>query len=471
MNRFKKIVIFTIIFMTFFLPFTTLKAADINSNTITNEINQTNDINETNLNLTDYNPDNISTSAEAAILMDAKTGKILYSKNANTRLYPASTTKLMTAILTLENCNLNDVVTVSHNAVYSVPVGYSHANLVEGEELTVEQLLNVLLIPSANDAAVALAEHVAGSVEEFATLMNNKAKELGCLNTHFVNPNGVHDDNHYSTAYDMALIGRYAMKFSDILRIAKVTQYSLPSTNKYDGDERIFNTTNNLINPNAKYYYQYATGLKTGYTDKSGSCIVSSATKNNVQLLATVMGCESSDDREKDCINLFDYGFENYSYQNLIESNELIDTVQVNGATTETENLSIYTKDDINILIKNSIDVESLERNVEINDNLIAPISKDAVVGTVSYTIDGETYSTELIAGSDVQASDFELIIFRTLLILLIFILFIIIISKLNKPRKRRGSSHSANHSKRTKSKKKSRKGGRYKFTQINEYL
>ena len=175
--------------------------------------------------------------------------------------------------------------------------------------------------------------------------------------------------------------------------------------------------------------------------------------------------------KESNLINLFDYGFENYSYQNLIESNELIDTVQVNGATTETENLSIYTKDDINILLKNSIDVESLKRNVEINDNLIAPISKDAVVGTVSYTIDGETYSTELIAGSDVQASDFELIIFRTLLILLIFILFIIIISKLNKPRKRRGSSHSANHSKRTKSKKKSRKDGRYKFTQINQYL
>lgn len=465
MNRFKRIVIFTIIFMTFLLPITTIMATDINSNTT--------DTNNTSIDISDYNPDNISTNSESVILMDSKTGKILYSKNANTKQYPASTTKLMTAILTLENCNLNDVVTISHNAIYSIPVGYTHANLVEGEKLTVEQLLNVLLIPSANDAAVALAEHISGSVEEFATLMNNKAKELGCLDTHFVNPNGVHDDNHYSTAYDLAIIGRYAMRFSDILRIVKVSQYTLPTTNKYDKEDRIFNTTNNLINPNDEYYYQYTTGLKTGYTDKSGSCIVATATKNNVQLLAVVLGSETAEEREKDCINLFDYGFENYSYQNLIESNELIDTVQVNGATTETENLSIYTKDDINVLLKNSIDVENLEKTVEINDNLIAPISKDAVVGTVSYTIDGETYSTELIAGNDVQASDFELIIFRTLLILLIFILFILIISKLNKPRKRKGSSHSANYSKRTKSKKKSnsRKGGRYKFTQINEYL
>lgn len=465
MNRFKRIVIFTIIFMTFLLPITTIMATDINSNTT--------DTNNTSIDISDYNPDNISTNSESVILMDSKTGKILYSKNANTKQYPASTTKLMTAILTLENCNLNDVVTISHNAIYSIPVGYTHANLVEGEKLTVEQLLNVLLIPSANDAAVALAEHISGSVEEFATLMNNKAKELGCLDTHFVNPNGVHDDNHYSTAYDLAIIGRYAMRFSDILRIVKVSQYTLPTTNKYDKEDRIFNTTNNLINPNDEYYYQYTTGLKTGYTDKSGSCIVATATKNNVQLLAVVLGSETAEEREKDCINLFDYGFENYSYQNLIESNELIDTVTVNGATSETENLSIYTKDNINVLLKNSINVENLEKNVEINDNLIAPISKDAVVGTVSYTIDGETYSTELIAGNDVQASDFELIIFRTLLILLIFILFILIISKLNRPRKRRGSSHSANYSKRTKSKKKSnsRKGGRYKFTQINEYL
>ena len=198
----------------------------------------------TDINTNDYNPDNITTNSPSVILMDAKTGKILYSKSAFEQRYPASTTKLITAILTLENCKLTDIATVSHDAIFNVPVGYSHASLQEGERLTIEQLLNVLLIPSANDAAFVLAEHIAGSVDNFSEMMNNKAKEIGCLNTHFVNPNGIHNDDHYSTAYDLALIGKYAMQFNDIMRIAMVNQYTLPKTNKYDREDRIFNTTN-----------------------------------------------------------------------------------------------------------------------------------------------------------------------------------------------------------------------------------
>ena len=206
MKKFKSIVIFTIIFIMILMPI--ILATEIDK--------------------TDYNPDDLTTKSPSIILVDAKTGKILYSKDAFKKMYPASTTKLMTAILTLENCKLDDIVTVSHNAIFSIPVGYSHASLKEGEQLTVEQLLNVLLIPSANDAAVALAEHIAGSVEEFAEMMNNKAKELGCIGTHFVNPNGIHNEDHYSTAYDLSIIGRYAMKFEDIMRIATVNQYTLP---------------------------------------------------------------------------------------------------------------------------------------------------------------------------------------------------------------------------------------------------
>ena len=166
--------------------------------------------------------------------MDQNSGKILYSKNANTKMYPASTTKIMTAILTLENCNLDDVATASHNAVYSIPYSYSVATIQEGEELTIEQLLNVLLIPSANDAAIVLAEHISGSVEEFAKLMNKKAEELGCKNTHFVNPNGIHNKNHTSTAYDLALMGQYAMKNETIRKIVSTKQFTLPTTNKYN---------------------------------------------------------------------------------------------------------------------------------------------------------------------------------------------------------------------------------------------
>ncbi len=451
MKQLKSIVIFTIIIL-LLLPVSFSLASDIDTS--------------------DYNPDNLTTNSDSIILMDAKTGNILYSKNAFEKKYPASTTKLMTAILTLENCKLTDVVTVSHNAIFSIPIGYSHASLQEGEELTVEELLNVLLIPSANDAAVALAEHIAGSVENFATMMNNKAKELGCLNTNFINPNGVHDNNHYSTAYDLALIGQYAMKFDDILRIAKVTQYTLPKTNKYDEENRIFNTTNGLVNKNEKYYYPNCTGLKTGYTDKSGYCIVATAEKNGVELLEVVLGSESISDRYEDCIELFDYGFENYSNQNLVSANEIIENIEIAGATKETKNLDIIAKSNIDVLLKNNIDINSLDRKVEINENLSAPISEGAVVGKVTYTIDGEDYSTDLIASSTVVPSNFETIIFRILLIFLILCLFVLILKKVDHYGKGNKSKRISKTPKRKSKESKHSKGsGRYKFTQINEYL
>ena len=462
MRRTRQIVFITIIFMIILLPFAKVLAVDIDSN--------------------NYNPDNISTKSNAVLLVDTKTGKILYSKNALTPLFPASTTKIMTAILTMENCQLSDVATVSHNAVYSIPYGYSHANLVEGEQLTVEQLLHVLLIPSANDAAVVLAEHIAGSVENFATMMNNKAKELGCLNTNFVNPNGIHNDNHYSTAYDLSLIGRYAMKFDDIMRIVKVPQYTLPKTNKYNREDRIFNTTNGLVNKNDIDYYEYATGLKTGYTDKAGSCIVATAKKDNISLMAVILGSKSVDDRHDDCVNLFNYGFNNYSYKNIVTAGKVIDTINIDGATKETQSLNVITKNNINVLIKNSVDLNRIEKNVEIKDNLTAPISKDAVLGTITYTINGEKYSTELIAENSVIKSDIEIVLFRALLILLIFILFIIIIGKLNKPKKRKRSNQYSNYKKSSKKRsgsnykkhsnyKTKQRGGQYKYTQIQDYL
>ena len=145
-------------------------------------------------------------SADAAILIDSSSEKVLYSKNENQKMYPASTTKILTAILTIENCNLNDVVTVPYEAISSITSGYSVAALQTGEQLTVEQLLQVMLVHSANDAANVLAFHVSGSIENFANLMNNKVSELGLTNTHFTNPSGMHDENHYTTAHDLAII-------------------------------------------------------------------------------------------------------------------------------------------------------------------------------------------------------------------------------------------------------------------------
>ena len=216
--------------------------------------------------------------SKAAILIDSYSGQVLYEYNSNEQLYPASTTKLMTAILTLENCQLSDTVIVNPKALTGIPRTYTTAALQPNETLTVEQLLHVLLIPSANDAANVLAFHIAGSIEDFAIMMNAKVKELGCQNTHFENPIGIHSDTHYSTAYDMALIGKYANTFTEIKEITCTTSYALP--NLPDGKERKFKTTNTLITPKNKYYYEYATGMKTGYTDKAKSCIVAKAKKD-----------------------------------------------------------------------------------------------------------------------------------------------------------------------------------------------
>ena len=451
MKQLRSILFFTIVFILLISPINVLLAADISTE--------------------DYNPDNISTNSPSIILMDAVSGKVMYSKNAFERRYPASTTKLMTAILTLENCKLSDKVTVSHDAIFNVPVGYSHANLREGEILTVEQLLNVLLIPSANDAAFVLAEHIAGSVDKFSEMMNNKAKELGCLDTHFVNPNGIHSNDHYSTAYDMSLIGRYAMQFEDIMRIAMVNQYTLPKTNKYSKEDRIFNSTNGLITKNDEYYYPDATGLKTGYTDKSGYCIVTTAKRDNMELLSVVFGSDTIKDRYEDCIDLFDYGFENYSYESLVKKNDVIDSVYVKGATNETKELNVLAKDDIEVLMKNSTGLNNIERKVELNSDLAAPIAENEVVGKISYVIDGETFSADLVAEHAVAPSNFETYLFRGLLIFLILFLLVVILKRINKPRGgRKNYAHSSvKHSKGKRAK--SKKGGRYKFTQIEEYL
>ena len=228
--------------------------------------------------------DNLKTYCPSCILIEANTGKILYEKNSNDVRFPASTTKIMTAILTVENCNLDDVATVSHNAVYSIPYDYTHASLKEGEELTIEQLLYALMIPSANDAAIVLAEHISGSVEEFAKLMNKRAEELGCKNTHFVNPNGIHSKDHTSTSYDLALMGKFAMQNSIIRKIVSTTQFTLPATNKYSKADRTFNNSNDLLSTYSRYYYEGTTGVKTGYTGEAGNCIIASAKKMILKL-------------------------------------------------------------------------------------------------------------------------------------------------------------------------------------------
>ena len=375
----------------------------------------------------------ISTYAPVCLLMDSQTGKIIYDKNIYKRMYPASTTKIMTAILTLENCNLTDTATASYDAVYSVPYDYSNANIQVGEQLTINQLLNVLLIASANEAANVLAEHVAGSVSSFAAMMNAKADEIGCKDTHFVNANGMHNENHYSTAYDLALIAKYAMQNETFRKIVSTSTYTLPATNKFATNDRVFKNTNELILKDDSdrvdnYYYQYATGIKTGYTSLAKNCLVASGKKDDKEYIAVILGAETTDNglavRYLDSKTLFDYAFENICSKTLYEANSVLKTIKVKGATLTTRNLDVLIEDEISVVTKKNVDLNSIIPTVEFKEDLKAPLSANSVIGKITYDVDGVTYTSDLLAANDVKESTllnkllFALAIFSILFVL-----------------------------------------------------
>ena len=384
------------------------------------------------------------------------TGKILYEKNAKEKRFPASTTKIMTAILALEHRNLTDTSTVSHDAIFTVPSGYSHANLQLDEVLTMEQLLNVLLIPSANDAANVIAEDIAGSVESFASMMNTKAREIGCENTNFVNPNGVHNENHYSTAYDLALIGRYAMKNDIFRKIVSTIKYTLPTTNKYDKENRIFVNTNRLVNEKSGQYYKYTTGIKTGFTDAAGNCIVASAKRDDMELICVIMGADNdaNTDTNKfdDCISLFNYGFGNYKYETLCKANDVFKVVSPRNASKDTKSLNVLYETDIDALVDADTIHTDLSPEVNLDNSLNAPITKGSVIGSVSYTIDGIKYTTNLIAGQDILANSTFSIIIKVVLVLFVLYVFKRFLNRGNGKRKKS----------KNKKKKKSTKSSRF---------
>lgn len=370
-------------------------------------------------------------TSPVALLMESETGTILYEKNIYDKMYPASTTKIMTAILALENCNLDDVATVSRNAVMSVPSDYTNANLQIGEELTIKDLLYAFLIPSANDCGYVLAEHIAGTVSNFANMMNEKAIEIGCLNTHFVNPSGIQDENHYSTAYDLALIGRYAMKNETFRQIVSTPTYNLPATNKYDSTDRRFVSTNFLIREGQpKYYYEYATGIKTGFTDDARDCVVASAKKDGIEYIAVILYAGYTEDtwlKEKfiDSVTLFNFAFDNYTTKSLGTQDKVFDKIKIPGATKDTRMLDIVLENNIDAFIGISKLNTNFQPTVILQEDLKAPISKGDVIGSISYTVNDIVYSSNLIAGSDVEKSKFWSITFKVILI--IFVLFVII--------------------------------------------
>lgn len=382
-------------------------------------------------------------SAEAIYSVEVSTGKVLFEKNAHEKRFPASTTKVMTALLVLENCELTDTATASYNAISIIPNGYSTAHIQVGETLTIEDLLYALMLPSANEAANILAEHVAGSISSFATMMNTRAEELGCENTHFVNPNGIHNDDHYSTAYDLYLIANEAMKNPEFRKIVSTPTYTLPSTDKYADNDRVCKSTNQLIHVNNSnrsdnYYYKYCIGIKTGFTTQAQNCLISQASKDGLEILNVVLGAGTTEDnlsiRFLDSIELFEYAYNNYAMTTLKEQNDVIKTIEVKNGTKKTKNLDLLSKDNLTVFHNLDIDVKTLEPEITLKENFKAPIKKGDIVGTALYKVDDLEYKTELVAGHDVEKSNVVSICLITSGICVLF--FAVIIMPKKKGRK-----------------------------------
>ncbi len=362
----------------------------------------------------------VSVNCPNVILIDADTGRILYEKDAYSEVFPASTTKIMTAILTLENAKLDEYATATYSAVMSVPIGGSNTAIQVGESLTVEELLQCLLIASGNDAANVLAEYIGGSVESFVSMMNTKAKELGCMNTNFVNANGLHNDNHYSCAYDLAIMYKYAWdNFPKFREISSTIKFRLPTTEKYSDDDRVFVNSNRMLIPssgsdNKNYYYEYTTGGKTGYTTEAKNCLVASASKNGFNLIAVVLGGTQDSSgysyRFMDTKSLFEYGFANLSKETIAKKDTVIDTIKIENAPSDNNLLNVLLADSLILTINLEDVTTTFSPTITLNEVIEAPIDKGDILGTATYTVYDTNYTINLVAGNDIEKQEFNIL-------------------------------------------------------------
>ena len=334
----------------------------------------------------DFDSLNSSIQSEAAILIESSTGKVIYSKNGEERNFPASTTKILTAIIAIESCSLDEMATVSEYAVTSIPSGYTNANIQVGETLSVKDLLYALMLASANEAAVILGEHISGSYEEFVNLMNEKA--------------------------------------------AATTSYTLPATKLYPYNDRTFKNTNSLIIVNNNdvennYYYPYAIGIKTGFTTPAGNCLVAAANNNGLEFISVILGSPDKDTRYVDAINMFNFAFNNYSFMKLQAKSNSITTINIENGTNDTKSLELLINSDVNVLANLDNRNNAIEPKIKLKENLSAPISKGDVVGTVTYSLDGLSYTADLIASHDVEEKNNNLF---NIIIKILFIGIIVLI-------------------------------------------
>lgn len=377
-------------------------------------------------NFTVFADDELSVDAKAALIVEKNTGKIIYEKNSETQNYPASVTKILTAILTIENCKLDDTATVSQSAISQIPSGYVVAPLFIGEQIKIKDLLYALMLKSANDAAYVLAEHIGGSVEGFSEMMNKKAKEIGCKNTHFVNPNGIHNDDHYTTAYDMYLISNYAMKNDTFAKIVSTYQYKLPATNKYPNNDRIMENTNDFINPKSGYYNKIVKGIKTGTTLQAGNCLITDSSENGLDFITVVLGAKTSNSKFSETRKMIKYAYNNYTLTDLHKKGDVIKNIDVENATEETKNLNLIISDDVTIMNNVKIKKDEIKPNIELNENIVAPIKEGDELGTIKYNVDGLEYTAKLLAQKDVELKTYYVeIAIGVGIFFIIFIIFV----------------------------------------------
>lgn len=332
----------------------------------------------------DYWPDAPETLSPGVILMEESTGTILYEKNSDEAHYPASITKIMTTLLALENGNLSDMVTFSDDAINNTE-GSGIARDY-GEQMTLEQCLYGVMLESANECAYAVAEHVGGTVENFVDMMNAKAKELGCTNTHFANPHGLQDENHYTTAHDMALIAQAAYQNETFRIIIGTKMYTIPPTNKH-AEETVLRNHHDMLctyhNANRKYLYPYCVGGKTGYTATANSTLVTYAEKDGMTLICVVMDTQSPN-QFIDTVNLFDYAFDNFQVLNVAENdtNYSAETTVDNGNLDNIAPFVELDKDAVIVLPKTA-EFSDTSSSVEYND------SDPEIAGSITYTYAG----------------------------------------------------------------------------------
>lgn len=358
-------------------------------------------------------------NAQRALIADLDSGRILYSKNMDQEASPASLTKIMTVLLAVESVergehSMDEIVTAKNDCQTGMDTDSSNVGLVSGEEMSFQSLLYCAMVSSGNDACNVIASYMAGDIPTFVEWMNQRAAELGCTATTFVDPNGLSSDDK-TTAYDLYLITKEAINHPDFMTICNTSEYTVPATNVNEARE--LRNSNALISSQSiyggsKYLYEYAAGVKTGYTRAAGYCLISTAQKDGVRLLAVIMGCDGQYNSDlvdewknfSDSIAAYDWVFSNFSYQDILTTEDPIQKVSVELSKNGTQAI-LHPQTDFSVLLPDDLDKASISTQVTIyEDKLVAPLKAGTVLGEAQVLIDGQSYGTvKLVNGSEIE--------------------------------------------------------------------